>query len=141
MIHRSSVLGLLCSTVVVAALTLSGCGGGSTGKTAGTGTSASSGSPASAGTSASSGAPAGTGTSASSGSPSTSATGSREPSSSSATGGAKTCTAGHTQATINGKSKCLAVGQQCSSKAVDQYPNFGYVCSQGTNGRFVLRRK
>lgn len=117
MVHRSSALGLLCS-VVVAALTLSGCGGGSTGKTAGTGTSASSGSA-----------------------PSRSVAGSPGRTPSSPTGGAKTCTAGHTQATINGKSKCLTAGQQCSSKAIDQYPKYGCVCSQGTNGRFVLRRK
>jgi len=33
-------------------------------------------------------------------------------------GAAKTCTAGHTQAIINGRPKCLAAGQTCSSKAI-----------------------
>jgi len=55
-------------------------------------------------------------------------------------GAAKTCTAGHTQATINGRPKCLAAGQTCSSKAISQYPQYGYVCVT-SNGRRILRRK
>ncbi len=54
--------------------------------------------------------------------------------------GSKTCTAGHTQAMINGKSKCLAAGQICSAKAVTQYPQYGFVCTT-TNGKLVLRKK
>jgi len=54
--------------------------------------------------------------------------------------GAKTCTAGHTQAIINGQRKCLAAGQTCSSKAISQYPQYGYVCLT-SNGRRTLRRK
>ncbi len=55
-------------------------------------------------------------------------------------GAAKTCTAGHTQATINGQPKCLAAGQTCSSKAISQYPQYGYLCLT-SNGRLTLRRK
>ncbi len=55
-------------------------------------------------------------------------------------GAAKTCTAGHTQAIINGRPKCLAAGQTCSSKAISQYPQYGYVCLT-SNGRLTLRRK
>jgi len=55
-------------------------------------------------------------------------------------GAAKTCTAGHTQAIINGRPKCLAAGQTCSSKAIRQYPQYGYVCLT-SNGRLTLRRK
>jgi len=55
-------------------------------------------------------------------------------------GAAKTCTGGHTQATINGRPKCLAAGQTCSSKAISQYPQYGYVCLT-SNGRLTLRRK
>jgi len=55
-------------------------------------------------------------------------------------GAAKTCTPGHTQATINGRPKCLAAGQTCSSKAISQYPQYGYVCLT-SNGRLTLRRK
>lgn len=52
----------------------------------------------------------------------------------------RTCPGGHTSARINGAAKCLAAGQQCSSKAVAQYPQYGFVCSQvGT--RLLLRRK
>ncbi len=62
-------------------------------------------------------------------------------SSSRAPGGAgKTCPAGHTSATINGATKCLAVGQQCSSKAINSYPQYGYICAS-SNGRLTLRRK
>jgi hypothetical protein len=55
-------------------------------------------------------------------------------------GAAKTCTAGHTQAIINGRPKCLAAGQTCSSKAISQYPQYGFVCLT-SNGRLTLRRK
>jgi len=55
-------------------------------------------------------------------------------------GAAKTCTAGHTQAIINGRPKCLAAGQSCSSKAISQYPQYGYECLT-SNGRLTLRRK
>ena len=55
-------------------------------------------------------------------------------------GAAKTCTVGHTQAIINGRPKCLAAGQTCSSKAIRQYPQYGYVCLT-SNGRLTLRRK
>ncbi len=55
-------------------------------------------------------------------------------------GAAKTCAAGHTQATINGRPKCLAAGQTCSSKAISQYPQYGYMCLT-SNGRLTLRRK
>jgi len=55
-------------------------------------------------------------------------------------GAAKTCTAGHTRAIINGRPKCLAAGQTCSSKAISQYPQYGYICAS-SNGRLTLRRK
>jgi len=55
-------------------------------------------------------------------------------------GAAKTCTAGNTQATINGRPKCLAAGQTCSSKALSQYPQYGYMCLT-SNGRLTLCRK
>ena len=55
-------------------------------------------------------------------------------------GAAKTCTAGYTQAIINGRPKCLAAGQTCSSKAISQYPQYGYVCLT-SNGRLTLRRR
>jgi hypothetical protein len=55
-------------------------------------------------------------------------------------GAAKTCTAGHTQATINGRPKCLAAGQTCSSKAISQYPQYGHVCLT-SHGRLTLRRQ
>ncbi len=55
-------------------------------------------------------------------------------------GAATTCTAGNTHATINGQPKCLAAGQTCSSKAISQYPQDGYVCLT-SNGRLTLRRK
>ncbi len=62
-------------------------------------------------------------------------------SNSQAAGGAgKTCSAGHTSATINGAAKCLAAGQQCSSKAVNSYPQYGYICAS-SSGRLTLRRK
>jgi len=48
--------------------------------------------------------------------------------------------AGHTSATINGATKCLAAGQQCSSKAINSYPQYGYICAS-SNGRLTLRRK
>lgn len=54
-------------------------------------------------------------------------------------GTGKTCSAGHTRATINGAVKCLAPGQQCSAKATTQYPQFGYICGT-VKGRLVLRR-
>ncbi len=52
----------------------------------------------------------------------------------------KTCPAGDTSATINGATKCLAAGQQCSSKAINSYPQYGYICAS-SNGRLTLRRK
>ena len=52
-------------------------------------------------------------------------------------GSGKTCSAGHTRATINGAVKCLAAGQECSAKATSQYPRYGYVCAT-VNGRLVL---
>jgi len=62
-------------------------------------------------------------------------------SSTQAAGGAgKTCPAGHTSATINGAAKCLAAGQQCSSKAINSYPQYGYICAS-SNGRLTPRRK
>jgi len=54
-------------------------------------------------------------------------------------GSGKTCSAGHTRATINGAVKCLAPGQECSAKATSQYPRYGYVCAT-VNGRPVLHR-
>jgi len=56
-----------------------------------------------------------------------------------AAGSGKSCTAGHTRATINGAVKCLAPGQECSAKATSQYPRYGYVCAT-VNGRLVLHR-
>ena len=54
--------------------------------------------------------------------------------------GTKTCTAGHTAAVIGGVSKCLAPGQECSSKHVNDYPQYGYTCEQ--NGtRYTLKKK
>ena len=55
-------------------------------------------------------------------------------------GAGKTCPAGYTSATINGATKCLAAGQQCSSKAINSYPQYGYICAS-SNGRLTLRRK
>jgi len=55
-------------------------------------------------------------------------------------GGVRTCPGGHAAATINGKAKCLAVGQQCSAKAVAEYGQYGFVCAT-VNGRLVLHRK
>jgi len=54
-------------------------------------------------------------------------------------GAGKTCSAGHTRATINGTVKCLAPGQECSAKATAQYPQYGYIC-RTVNGRLVLHR-
>jgi len=54
-------------------------------------------------------------------------------------GSGKTCTGGHTRATINGAVKCLAPGQECSARAISQYPRYGYVCAT-VNGRLVLHR-
>jgi len=54
-------------------------------------------------------------------------------------GSGRTCTGGHTRATINGAVKCLAAGQECSAKATTQYPRYGYVCAT-VNGRLVLHR-
>jgi hypothetical protein len=54
--------------------------------------------------------------------------------------GTKTCPAGDTAGTINGKAKCLAVGQQCSAKAVSEYPSYGFVCEQ-RGSRYILRKK
>jgi len=54
-------------------------------------------------------------------------------------GAGKTCSAGHTRATINGTVKCLAPGQECSAKAITQYPRYGFVCAT-VNGRLVLHR-
>lgn len=54
-------------------------------------------------------------------------------------GSGKTCSTGHTRATINGAVKCLAAGQECSAKATSQYPRYGYVCAT-VNGRLVLHR-
>jgi len=54
-------------------------------------------------------------------------------------GSGKTCTGGHTRATINGAVKCLAPGQECSAKATTQYPRYGYICAT-VNGRLVLHR-
>jgi hypothetical protein len=54
--------------------------------------------------------------------------------------GAKSCPAGHTAAIIGGASKCLAPGQECSSKHVDDYTQYGFTCEQ-TGARYVLKRK
>jgi len=54
-------------------------------------------------------------------------------------GSGKTCTGGHTRATIHGAVKCLAPGQECSAKATTQYPRYGYICAT-VNGRLVLHR-
>ena len=54
--------------------------------------------------------------------------------------GAKTCTAGRTSAVIGGVSKCLAPGQQCSAKHINDYPQYGFTCEQ--NGtRYTLKKK
>ncbi len=133
MANRSRTRVLLSSAALVAAVTLAGCGG-SAAKTARTASAAASagGSGASAGTSGTSG-----GKSSAAGGSSSSAG-----ASSSTTSGAagKTCSGGHSQAMINGKGKCLAVGQMCSAKAVSQYPQYGFVCAT-SNGKLVLRRK
>lgn len=62
------------------------------------------------------------------------------PGSSATSSTGKTCTSGDTQGVINGQSKCLAAGQQCSSKAISSYPQYGFVC-ENSNGKYVLRRK
>jgi len=105
---------LLSSAVLVAAVTLTGCGGSAAKKVSTGAGSAAGGASSSSGAYSSSGASAG--------------------------GPAKTCSAGHSQAMINGKSKCLAAGQVCSAKAVAQYPQYGFVCAS-SNGKLVLRRK
>lgn len=54
--------------------------------------------------------------------------------------GSKTCPAGHTAAVIGGASKCLAPGQECSAKHINDYPQYGYTCEQ--NGtRYTLKKK
>jgi len=111
---------LLSSAVLVAAVTLTGCGGSAAKKASTGAASAAGGASSSSGAYSSSGAPSSSGASAG--------------------GPAKTCSAGHSQAMINGKSKCLAAGQVCSAKAVAQYPQYGFVCAT-SNGKLVLRRK
>lgn len=87
-----------------------------------------------------------TSTSTTSGAPSASHRSSRESSrhassTSSSTGAASgTCTGGKVSATINGKSKCLAAGQECSAKAVDQYQQYGFVCEQKDGKQYILRK-
>jgi len=66
--------------------------------------------------------------------------GSGTPSHSSGAGASKTCPAGDTRATINGATKCLTAGQQCSSKAISQYTQYGFVCRKQTNGYLLSRR-
>ncbi len=51
----------------------------------------------------------------------------------------KNCPAGDTRATINGVAKCLAAGQQCSSKAISQYTQYGFVCRKQANGYLLSR--
>ena len=58
----------------------------------------------------------------------------------SAPAGSKTCTTGHTSAVIGGVNKCLAPGQQCSSKHISDYPQYGYSCEQ-TGTRYILKKK
>jgi len=126
--YQSRKVLLLCGGTLIAVMTVTGCGGSSV-KTAGPGAaSASQSAPASSPTPSSPSL-----SSPSPGSPSPSS-----PSPSSPAG--KTCSASHTAAMINGKSKCLAAGQTCSGKAIDQYPQYGYVCAEA-NGKLVLRRK
>jgi len=111
--YQSRKVLLLCGGALIAVMTLTGCGGSST-HTAGLGSpSASQSVPGSS---------------------------SPSPSSPSASPAGKTCSASHTAAMINGKSKCLAAGQQCSGKAINQYPQYGYICAE-SNGKLVLRRK
>lgn len=60
--------------------------------------------------------------------------------SASAAAGTKTCSAGYTAAMIGGVSKCLAPGQECSSKHINDYPQYGFRCEQ--NGtRYTLKKK
>lgn len=118
--YRTRPVVLLGGGALVLALSLTGCGSGS--KSAGGGAT-----PTSSSASTSARSAGGAASGSASGAPSASPAG-------------KTCTAGHTTATINGKSKCLAVGQQCSAKAIDQYPQYGYVCAQ-SSGKLLLRRK
>jgi hypothetical protein len=61
-------------------------------------------------------------------------------SSSGASGAAtRTCPGGDVRGTINGAIKCLAAGQQCSAKAVSQYPQYGFVCRPSTKGYLLSR--
>ncbi len=56
-----------------------------------------------------------------------------------ASGGTKTCPAADVRATINGATKCLAAGQQCSAKAVTQYPQYHFVCRRQGSGYLLSR--
>jgi len=71
--------------------------------------------------------------------PSHSSAGSGTAGNGSSSGGTKTCPAGDVRATINGATKCLAAGQQCSAKAIDQYPQYHFVCRRQGAG-YVLSR-
>jgi len=57
----------------------------------------------------------------------------------SAAGGTKTCPAADVRATINGATKCLAAGQQCSAKAITQYPQYRFVCRRQGTGYLLSR--
>lgn len=57
-----------------------------------------------------------------------------------ASAGSKACSAKAVSARINGSSKCLEVGQQCSHKAVAQYPQYGFECVAKGN-LYTLRKK
>jgi len=56
-----------------------------------------------------------------------------------AVAGSKTCSGKQVSATINRVAKCLQVGQLCQSKAVAQYPAYGFDCIQ-SGTRWVLRK-
>jgi len=57
----------------------------------------------------------------------------------SAAGATKTCPAGDVRGTINGALKCLAAGQQCSAKAIAQYPQYHFVCRRQGTGYLLSR--
>jgi len=56
-----------------------------------------------------------------------------------ASGGTKTCPAADVRATINGATKCLAAGQQCSAKAITQYTQYHFVCRRQGSGYLLSR--
>jgi len=55
------------------------------------------------------------------------------------TGSVKACPGSDVSAMISGVHKCLQAGQECQSKAVAQYPAYGFDCVQ-SGTRWVLKK-